>query len=152
VTALALLIGVLGLTVRILLLLAGLLAAALLLAGFLTRVLILLARIRVLIGHSGSPYLRCSECNAKTTAKVQIWFPKKLRFPRDHCVAQICPECGFGTDQKQPVYSRLSRTPRCCRSGFPLLKNDLRRGVPAAGAIAASLLKYGSAWIISPSN
>jgi hypothetical protein len=39
------------LTVRILLLLARLAAATLLLAGFLTRVLVLLARIRVLVGH-----------------------------------------------------------------------------------------------------
>jgi hypothetical protein len=132
------LLALAALTVRILLLLAGLLAAALLLAGLLTRVLILLARVLVLIGHSGSPYLRCSECNAKTTATARIWFPKKLRFPRDHCMAQICPECGFGTGQKLPVYSRLSRTRRCCRSGFPLLKNHLRRGVPAAGAIAES--------------
>src|ERR1700709_2454251 len=89
-----------ALAVRILLLLAGLLAAALLLAGLLTRVLILLARILVLVGHSGSPYLRCNgKCNGKTTAKAQVWFPKKLRFPRDHCVAQICPECGVGTGQ-----------------------------------------------------
>jgi hypothetical protein len=76
-----------ALAVRILLLLAGLLAAALLLAGLLTRVLILLARILVRIGHSGSPCLRCWKCNGKTTAKARIWFPKKLRFPRDHCVA-----------------------------------------------------------------
>ena len=54
-TAFALLIGVLTLTVRILLLLAGFLAAALLLAGLLTRVLILLARILVLIGHRDLP-------------------------------------------------------------------------------------------------
>jgi len=40
------------LAARILLLLSGLLAAALLLAGFLTRVLVLLARV-VLIGHWG---------------------------------------------------------------------------------------------------
>jgi hypothetical protein len=53
---------------------------------------------------------------------------------------------------KLPVYSRLSRIPRCCRSGFPLLENDLRRDVPAAAAIAASPLNNGSAWIISPSN
>jgi hypothetical protein len=45
----------LTLTVRILLLLTGLLAAALL-AGLLTRVLILLARILVLVRHSGSPF------------------------------------------------------------------------------------------------
>jgi hypothetical protein len=97
---LAVLLALLALTRTVLLLLAGLLAAALLLAGFLTRVLILLTRILVLIGHSRTPYLRCSECNGKTTAKAWIWFPKKLRFPRDHCVAQICPDCGFGTHQK----------------------------------------------------
>jgi len=39
----------------ILLLLSGLLAAALLLAGLLTRVLILLTRIRVLVGHRDLP-------------------------------------------------------------------------------------------------
>ena len=43
-------------TARVLLLLTGLLATALLLAGLLTRVLILLARILVLFGHRG---LRC---------------------------------------------------------------------------------------------
>jgi hypothetical protein len=57
-------IGVLALTIRILLLLARLLAATLLLAGFLTRVLallarfltrVLLARILVLIGHRDLP-------------------------------------------------------------------------------------------------
>jgi hypothetical protein len=65
-------LALLALTVRVLLLLAGLLAAALLLAGLLTRVLILLARILVLVGHSGSPYLRCSKCNGETTAKARI--------------------------------------------------------------------------------
>jgi hypothetical protein len=47
---LSLTVGILPLAARILLLLARLLAAALLLAGLLTRVLVLLARI-VLIGH-----------------------------------------------------------------------------------------------------
>jgi hypothetical protein len=47
-----------ALAVRILLLLAWLLTAALLLAGLLTRVLILLTRILVLVGHWGFP-LRC---------------------------------------------------------------------------------------------
>jgi len=62
-SAFALLIGVLlarffALTVRILLpLLSGLLAATLLLAGLLTRVLVLLARVLILAGHSGSPFL-----------------------------------------------------------------------------------------------
>jgi hypothetical protein len=54
-SALTLLIGILTLTVRILLLLSGLLAAALLLAGLLPRVLVLLARILVLVGHRDLP-------------------------------------------------------------------------------------------------
>ena len=49
-------VGLLALTARILLLLTGLLSAALLLAGLLTRVLILLARVLVLFRHRG---LRC---------------------------------------------------------------------------------------------
>jgi hypothetical protein len=48
-------IGFLALTVGFLLLLAGLLAAALLLARLLTRVLILLARIWVLVRHRDLP-------------------------------------------------------------------------------------------------
>jgi hypothetical protein len=52
---LAILWRVLTLTVRVLLLLAGLLPAALLLAGLLARVLILLARILVRIGHRDLP-------------------------------------------------------------------------------------------------
>jgi hypothetical protein len=49
----------LALTVRFLPLLSGLLAATLLLAGLLTRVLVLLTLTRVLIlaGHSGSPFV-----------------------------------------------------------------------------------------------
>jgi hypothetical protein len=54
-SAFALLIGVLALTIRILLLLSGLLAAALLLAGLLVRVLVLLARILVLVIHRELP-------------------------------------------------------------------------------------------------
>jgi hypothetical protein len=50
-----LLIGLLALTVRILLLLSGLLAATLLLAGLLARVLVLLARILVLTRHRDLP-------------------------------------------------------------------------------------------------
>jgi hypothetical protein len=48
-------VGFLALTVRILLLLSGLLATALLLAGLLTRVLILLARVLILAGHRDLP-------------------------------------------------------------------------------------------------
>jgi hypothetical protein len=53
----------LALTARILLLLAGLLAAALLLLliGLLTRFLVLLARILVLVAHSGISLVERSE-------------------------------------------------------------------------------------------
>jgi hypothetical protein len=54
-SALPLLIGVLALTIRILLLLSGLLATALLLTGLLARVLVLLARILVLVSHRDLP-------------------------------------------------------------------------------------------------
>jgi hypothetical protein len=50
------LVWVLALTARILLLLSGFLAAALLLARLLARVLILLARILVLIRHQDLPF------------------------------------------------------------------------------------------------
>jgi hypothetical protein len=46
-----------------LLLLTGLLAAALLLAWLLTRVLVLLARVLVLFAHSGSPLLNVAGDN-----------------------------------------------------------------------------------------
>jgi hypothetical protein len=53
--ALTRLIGILSLTVRILLLLSGLLATALLLTRLLPWILVLLARILVLIGHRDLP-------------------------------------------------------------------------------------------------
>jgi hypothetical protein len=59
------------LLVRILLLLAGLLAAALLLAGLLVRILVLLARIRVLVRHRRSPLLNVVRDNGK----IRRWFP-----------------------------------------------------------------------------
>jgi hypothetical protein len=46
-------IGLLALTARILLLLAGLLPAALLLTGLLARVLVLLTRVLILSAHAG---------------------------------------------------------------------------------------------------
>jgi hypothetical protein len=63
VTALILLSGVLALAARILLLLAGLLPPTLLLAGFLPRFLVLLARILVLAGHRDLPLLNVTENN-----------------------------------------------------------------------------------------
>jgi hypothetical protein len=53
-----------------LLLLSGLLATALLLAGLLARVLVLLARILVLVRHSGSPWLNVTPNNQE----AGIWF------------------------------------------------------------------------------
>jgi hypothetical protein len=95
-TALALLIGVLGLTVRILLLLAGLLAAALLLAGLLTRVLILLARFRVLfarflvlVGHK----ISFVERNPRQLRHRRL-VSREPRFRCDYCAAVACHDCG----------------------------------------------------------
>jgi hypothetical protein len=115
-----------ALTVRVLLLLAGLLAATLLLAGLLTRVLILLARILVLVGHSGSPFFALLGTQRDYNGEGLGLVSKKSRFQRDHCVAAACCNRDPGTG-KFPVYGCLSRTPRCCRSGFPLLKNPATR-------------------------
>jgi branched-chain amino acid transport system permease protein len=112
-----------ALAVRILLLLAGLLAAALLLAGLLTRVLILLARILVLVGHSGSPYLRCSDATARQRRRPRSGF-RKTSVPARSLRGADLSSVWLWNRRKQPVYSRLSRTPRCCRSGFPLLENS----------------------------
>jgi hypothetical protein len=65
-----------ALAVRVLLLLAGLLAAALLLAGLLTRVLILLARVLVLIRHSGTPFFALLGTQRDSNGEGRIWFPK----------------------------------------------------------------------------
>jgi hypothetical protein len=67
---LAILWRILALTARILLLLAGLLTAALLLAGLLVRILVLLARIWVLVRHRRSPLLNVVQINRKT----RHWF------------------------------------------------------------------------------
>jgi hypothetical protein len=83
-SALALLIGFLTLTVGILLLLARLVAAALLLTGFfagflvlLARVLVLLTRVLVLAGHRSLPCVDRVRDNAINSA----WFPWNSRFP-----------------------------------------------------------------------
>src|SRR3984885_3246515 len=92
--AISLRIGVLALTVGVLLLLAGFLAAALLLlARLLTRVLILLARILIRIRHRISP---CMWNVAGDNRPGRRWFPEKLRFRGDHCVAAACRDCGSG--------------------------------------------------------
>jgi hypothetical protein len=92
-SGLAILVGLLALTVRILLLLAGLLATALLLTGLLTRVLVLLtrvlvllARVLILVAHRVSPLLASMEAgdNARASAGVA----REHRFRRDHCMAK----------------------------------------------------------------
>jgi hypothetical protein len=87
-SALALLIGFLTLTVGILLLLARLVAAALLLTGFfagflvlLARVLVLLTRVLVLAGHRSLPCVDRVRDNAINPA----WFPWNSRFPTNFC-------------------------------------------------------------------
>jgi hypothetical protein len=77
-SGLAVLLALLAtLTVRILLLLAGLLAAALLLAGLLTWVLVLLARILIRVGHSGSPFALLGT-QRRDNGEGQGWFPKNF--------------------------------------------------------------------------
>jgi hypothetical protein len=68
------LLALTALTVRVLLLLAGLLAAALLLAGLLTRVLILLARILVLVGHRDLPFALLG-IQREDNSNPCNWFP-----------------------------------------------------------------------------
>ena len=72
--------------------------------------------------------------------KPRVWFPENsgsssiIAWRRLGAIVIPEPDCKF------PVYGCLSRTPRCCRSGFALLKNHLRRDVPAAGAIGESII------------
>jgi hypothetical protein len=63
--AVALLVRGLALAVRILLLLAGLLAAALLLTGTLAGVLVLLARLLILVRHRFLPWLNLARVNSR---------------------------------------------------------------------------------------
>jgi hypothetical protein len=82
-TALPWLVGVLALTARILLLLSGLLAAALLLARFLASVLVLLARLLVLVGHRISVVGTSTRDNPDDPETVSM----ELEFRRDNRVA-----------------------------------------------------------------
>jgi hypothetical protein len=81
-----------ALTVRILLLLlSGLLATALLLTGLLARVLVLLARILVLVGHSGSPLLDVTADNGE----VPVWLQGNRGSAEGHCAEIPCRNQGF---------------------------------------------------------
>jgi hypothetical protein len=75
----------------ILLLLAGLLATALLLAGLLTWVLVLLTRLLILIAHSGNlPGLNVAGINGRAPSSVAM----EHLFRWDHCAAKPCLHCG----------------------------------------------------------
>src|SRR5580693_1778885 len=109
---LAILGWILALTARILLLLAGLLTAALLLAGL---------RVRVLVRHRRSPLLNV----VLTNRKARRWLQKDPRFRRDHCVVIAWHNGGHGTESpKLPLYKPSGGAWRCCRTGLPLLEND----------------------------
>ena len=88
--AVALWSRILALAAGVLLLLARLLAAALLLAGLLTRILVLLARglVWVALGIS------VVECNGAIRPAL---VSGNLRFRRDHCMALVWRNCGYGT-------------------------------------------------------
>jgi hypothetical protein len=121
-----------ALAVRILLLLlSGLLATALLLTRLLARVLVLLARILVLVGHSGSPLLDVTADNGE----VLIWL-RLNRVPRK----AIARKYRVTTKAPEPKLT-LQVTPCCCRTGFPLLEKRKGRVVRAAKAIAAEFVE-----------
>jgi hypothetical protein len=110
------LLALAALAVRVLLLLAGLLAAALLLAGLLTRVLILLARVLILVRHSGSPFFALLGTQRGDNGQGRGLVSGKFRFQRDHCVATVWRDCGAGTGRK--LLSAISKSGNrfCVRS------------------------------------
>jgi hypothetical protein len=139
------------LTVRILLLLAGLLAAALLLAGFLTRALVLLARILVGVGHSGSPFCVAGECNAETTAKVRIRFPKNFGSRAIIAWRRFVLTVTWEPAKNYPVQSfKLHHA--LLPPPVPTVKKPSATRRSGCRGHRSVTLKYGSAWIISPSN
>src|ERR1700730_1378405 len=84
-SSLPLLIGFLTLTIGILLLLAGLVAATLLLTGLLAWLLVLLTRVLVLAGHRRLP---CFRPSWRQRGELPC-FPWILRFP-PNCLAPGC--------------------------------------------------------------
>jgi hypothetical protein len=129
-TALALLIRFLALTVRILLLLPGLLTAALLLAGLLTRVLILLTRVLILltwvlvrvvrVRHSR---ISLVERNQRQLQSAQL-VSGELRFRWDHCVATACCDCGGrNPDLKLLLYKPFKLRPALLPHRVPTVRN-----------------------------
>jgi hypothetical protein len=86
-------VRLLALAARILLLLAGLLATAPLLAGLLTGVLILLTRGLILLARIWVLLLTQRRDNLQSPGPVA----RETRFRRDHCVAEACRCRGAGT-------------------------------------------------------
>jgi hypothetical protein len=148
----ALLTGVLALTIRILLLLARLVATALLPARLLTwflvlltRVLVLLARILVLVGHRDLP-------------GCLVHFGPGWRQLRNPAPVSREPAFGSGifgqgTERKKlPLYKPLKPLAALLPHPVPTVRKWHDASFKAAGALAASLSKDGSTWIILPSN
>jgi hypothetical protein len=90
----------------LLLLLSGLLATALLLTGLLAGVLILLARILVLVGHSGSPLLDIATDNGEIRTWLQGTGVPLKAIARKYRVATKA----FGTE-KLPSHARSALLP-----------------------------------------
>jgi hypothetical protein len=90
---LAILWRLLALTVRILLLLPGLLTATLLLARLLAGILVLLTGILVLVRHRRSPLFNVVQNNWEARA----WYRGNRGFRDDHCLAIVWHKCGRGT-------------------------------------------------------
>jgi hypothetical protein len=82
--------------------LAGLLAAALLLAGLLTRVLILLTRFRVLLARLVLVGHRISfvERNQRQLRNRRL-VSREFGFRCDHCVAAACHDRGEGNPEPE---------------------------------------------------
>jgi hypothetical protein len=173
-TALALLIRPLALTVRVLLLLAGLLAAALLLAGLLAgllaRVLVLLARVLVLVGHRDLPLLNATfwlNVTEVDNPQPRIWFREKSRSIGIIAWRRLVATVADGTPKLalyKPFEPRLALLPhrvpavrkRDVASGCRGLRRDLLKWAFSYGKPDSTLPENapdnGSAWIISPSN
>ena len=110
-------------------LLARFLAAALLLARLLTRVLGLLTRIwgllpRVLswISHSGSPLLKLTPANLRPVN----WLRRNCYAAALMCRREDAPKAKKKAAEpavKQSCTSPFAESERCCRSWFPLLED-----------------------------
>jgi hypothetical protein len=140
----------LPLTARVLLLLARLLAAALLLAGLLARILVLLAGL-ILIGHSGFSLLNASlkQPTAPGVGCVGTAVPL-LIIARRRRVRTVAPEPDA---QKLALYKPIKPQRALLPHPVPTVKkNDTTRRLGLPGSRRAVRSRYGGTWIISRSN